>query len=140
MWSRWILKTVSRLAPRESLDELITEFPIDTVNTAAIQATVVAKDGLTLAVGGLIRLQRSRLEDKVPVLGDAPVVGTLFRRTEDVTQETLLRADGADFAPPLITIKGDVTSPKTLARVFEDHEIDAVHAEMWQRYADEALG
>lgn len=58
----------------------IQEFPIDTVNTANLQVTVVAKDGMTLAVGGLIRAERTHRDEKVPGLGDLPGVGNLFRK------------------------------------------------------------
>lgn len=55
-------------------------FPIDTVNTANLQVTAHAMDGMTVAVGGMIRDSIERDEQKVPVLGDIPIVGTLFKR------------------------------------------------------------
>ena len=60
----------------------VQEVAIDTVNTSSIQGTVVAKNGRTMAVGGLIRDQRSKNTAKVPVLGDIPVLGALFRREQ----------------------------------------------------------
>lgn len=53
----------------------IEPFPVDTVNTANISGTVVAKDGLTVAIGGLIRQDVTRVQTKVPVLGDVPFIG-----------------------------------------------------------------
>lgn len=58
----------------------IKEIPIDTVDTAILQGAVVAKDGLSVAVGGLIQNNRSRDQQKVPFLADIPVLGWLFRR------------------------------------------------------------
>lgn len=58
----------------------IQEFPIDTVNTANLEANVLAKDGLTVAVGGMIRNSVSKSMQKVPFLGDIPFLGVLFRR------------------------------------------------------------
>ncbi|WP_153117609.1 secretin N-terminal domain-containing protein [Rhodocyclus tenuis] len=55
-------------------------FPIDTVNTANLQVTAHAMDGMTVAVGGMIRDSIERDEEKVPVLGDIPIVGTFFKR------------------------------------------------------------
>ncbi|MEM6974325.1 MAG: DUF3438 family protein [Pseudomonadota bacterium] len=52
--------------------------PIDTVNTARISGTVTARDGATIAFGGLITASESVLEQQVPILGDVPVLGTLF--------------------------------------------------------------
>lgn len=61
----------------------IVEVPIDVVETANMQATVLAKDGFTAAVGGLIRDSDSTLVKKVPLLGDIPVVGFFFRSGTD---------------------------------------------------------
>ncbi len=58
----------------------IQEFPIDTVSTANLEASVLAKDGLTVAVGGMIRNSVSESMQKVPFLGDIPILGALFRR------------------------------------------------------------
>lgn len=68
----------------------IKEFPIDTVNTANLQGTVVAKDKLTVAVGGLIRTTVSDDRQKVPVLGDIPVLGRVFRREVQENKKTEL--------------------------------------------------
>ena len=53
--------------------------PIDTVDTSRITATVIAKDQLAIALGGLIREERSTRQSKVPFLGDIPLLGRLFR-------------------------------------------------------------
>lgn len=58
----------------------IQEFPIDTVNTANLTGTVLAKDGLTVAVGGMIRTSESNSTQKMPLLGDVPLLGRIFRR------------------------------------------------------------
>lgn len=58
----------------------IVNFPIDTVNTATLQVTAHAQDGMTVAIGGMIRDSVQRDEDKVPLLGDIPLLGTLFKR------------------------------------------------------------
>lgn len=62
----------------------VEEVPIDTVQTANLQVTVVAKDGMTLAVGGLIDERTSDVEEKVPVLGDLPLLGFFFKKKEKI--------------------------------------------------------
>lgn len=62
-----------------STGSTIVNVPIDVVETANMQATVLAKDGYTAAVGGLIRDSETTAVKKVPVLGDIPVVGFFFR-------------------------------------------------------------
>ena len=59
----------------------VTEFPIDTVDTANVSGTVVARDGLSVAIGGLVRETIVENEQKVPVVGNLPVLGFPFRRT-----------------------------------------------------------
>lgn len=58
----------------------ITDFPIDSVNTANLNATVVANNGMTVAIGGMIRTTVSNDVQKVPLLGDIPYLGFLFSR------------------------------------------------------------
>jgi type II secretory pathway component GspD/PulD (secretin) len=55
-------------------------FPIDTVNTANLQVTAHAKHGMTVAIGGMIKETVTRDDEKVPVLGDVPVLGFFFKR------------------------------------------------------------
>ncbi len=70
----------SATIPVATADGGVVPFPVDTVNTANVQATVVAKDGMTLAVGGLIRIELTDHEQKVPVLGDIPIIRFFFRK------------------------------------------------------------
>lgn len=57
---------------------------IDVVSSRSIAGTFVAKDGLSIAVGGLIRESESVRESRVPVLGSIPLLGWLFRNKETV--------------------------------------------------------
>lgn len=63
---------------------------IDSVNTANIVADVVAQHGKTIAVGGLIRTENSKTKDKVPLLGDIPLLGKAFKRESTTSQKTEL--------------------------------------------------
>jgi general secretion pathway protein D len=49
-------------------------------------ASVTIGDGQTVVIGPLSATDVSRLKDKVPVLGDIPVVGRLFRSESNTTQ------------------------------------------------------
>lgn len=55
-------------------------FAVDTVNTATVNGTIVARDGLTVALGGLIREESRDFVQKVPWFGDLPIIGYFFRR------------------------------------------------------------
>jgi general secretion pathway protein D len=48
-------------------------------NRRSIQTTVLADNGDTIVLGGLISDDRTAVKSQVPVLGDIPVVGNLFK-------------------------------------------------------------
>lgn len=48
----------------------------------------MAKNNLTVAVGGLIRTSANSSERKVPLLGEIPIIGRLFRSTVEGEEET----------------------------------------------------
>ena len=52
---------------------------IDIVNEKTFSGSVIASDNATIAVGGLIQENASNNENKVPFLGDIPVLGFFFR-------------------------------------------------------------
>ncbi len=64
----------------------------DTPTTAKRQAqTVVSMNsGSTIVIGGLIRDDKTTVEKKVPLIGDIPLVGGLFRYEKDELQKTNL--------------------------------------------------
>jgi type II secretion system protein D len=55
-------------------------------NIQTVQTTVVAADGETIVLGGLITKQDSRLENGLPFLKDIPYIGALFRYRQHQVQ------------------------------------------------------
>jgi hypothetical protein len=55
-------------------------------NIQTVQTTVVAADGETIVLGGLITKQDSRIENGLPFLKDIPYVGALFRYRQHQVQ------------------------------------------------------
>ena len=53
------------------------EMPV--FNTRKVTTQVTIWDGQTVALGGLIREDIQDIEDKIPYIGDLPVIGRLFR-------------------------------------------------------------
>ncbi len=53
------------------------EMPVFSARRVNTQLTIY--DGYTVAVGGLMREDVQNVEDKVPILGDIPVIGRLFQ-------------------------------------------------------------
>ncbi len=52
-----------------------------------IKTEVTIWDGATVVMGGLTREQVHTVEDKVPILGDIPVIGRLFRSKGETSQK-----------------------------------------------------
>ena len=48
-------------------------------NVETVQTTVLASDGETIVLGGLISKQDNRTENGIPFFKDIPYVGSLFR-------------------------------------------------------------
>jgi general secretion pathway protein D len=66
-----IFQEVSSVQDRTNVSGIIT-------NKRAIESTVVVDDGLIVVIGGLIEDRVENVIDKVPLLGDLPLLGQLF--------------------------------------------------------------
>jgi len=55
-----------------------------------VDTTVIVKDQQTVVIGGLIDDSTTQSENKVPVLGDVPLLGWLFKKRGDETTKTNL--------------------------------------------------
>lgn len=56
-------------------------------STREAQTQVIMKNGDTLVIGGLIRETKTQTESKIPILGDLPFIGQLFRTKTDETDK-----------------------------------------------------
>ena len=64
------------------------EIPV--INVRKTKTQVTLKDGYTLGIGGLADSASTKGENKVPVLGDIPGLGRLFRSNRDEKNQTNL--------------------------------------------------
>ena len=71
--------TISANEPGESAKIAGQDYP--SFNQRLATATLTVKAGNTVVLGGLMREQIQRSASKVPLLGDLPLLGTLFRST-----------------------------------------------------------
>ena len=65
-------------------------FKIPLINSRRVQTTVELTDGQTLAIAGLLNHNSAASVNAFPVLGDLPILGTLFRSTSYQRNETEL--------------------------------------------------
>ncbi|WP_024335998.1 type II secretion system protein GspD [Desulfotignum balticum] len=81
----------------------VVNFPLDGVNKSKIKSILTARSGQTIALGGIIRETVDDGIKKVPILGDIPVLGFLFRqenRTKKKTETVIV------LTPHIITHPG----------------------------------
>ncbi len=58
------------------------------INTKHIQTEVLVENGGTVVIGGIFELTETTDESRIPVLGEAPVIGGLFRTRNRVANKT----------------------------------------------------
>lgn len=107
----------------------VTGFNVDTVNTARIQGTIIATNNLTIAIGGLIRQRQNENRQKVPVLGDIPLLGALFRR--DVKENTKTEL--------VLLITPRVMSTPAEGRAITADRLKALSSHPYHQQGDQAL-
>ena len=66
--------------------DVVDEIPIIDKSTLSTQAIIY--DGESLLLGGLVRESTETSERKVPVLGDVPLLGRIFKRKTDIKTST----------------------------------------------------
>lgn len=79
-----------------------------TLTKRQLRNTVLAEDGKTIVLGGLIGTNRQKTVSKVPLLGDIPLLGALFRHEGTTEKKTNLLI----FITPKV-----IRTPEDLARV-----------------------
>ena len=86
-------------------------------NTRRINTKVLIRDGSTVVLGGLIREDLQNINDKVPILGDLPLIGRLFqsKAVKSIKRNLLVfvtaniyRNDGELLNPPEVVDATDV--------------------------------
>jgi len=63
---------------------------IPTISTRTVSTTVQLRDGESLVIGGLIKNNIEQSVKAIPLLGELPILGALFRSTEFVNNKTEL--------------------------------------------------
>ncbi|MEM9169861.1 MAG: type II secretion system secretin GspD [Pseudomonadota bacterium] len=81
----------------ESSTDLIT-------NKASLSTTTEVEDGQIIVLGGLIEQQSARTEGKVPLLGDIPLLGNLFKSSNSARRE---RNQMVFIRPTILRDRGD---------------------------------
>ena len=83
-----------------------------TTTKSSIETTVVVDDGQVLVLGGLIKDEYSDNASKVPLLGDIPYLGNLFKSQERTRKKTNLMV----FLKPIVMRTQEASNAFTLDR------------------------
>lgn len=83
-----------------------------TTSKSSIETSVVVDDGEVLVLGGLMKDEYSDGQSKVPLLGDIPYLGNLFKSQERARKKTNLMV----FLRPIVMRNQDAANALTLDR------------------------
>ncbi len=83
-----------------------------------LKSSITIPDGQTVVLGGLVRSEETETVRKIPFLGDIPIIGFLFRRTDTTVSKTRLYL----FITPHILKEKDF---RDLARISYEHKLEA---------------
>jgi type II secretory pathway component GspD/PulD (secretin) len=82
----------------------VDEIPV--VETRNVETTLRVRDGQTIIIGGLRKVHHSVEEDKIPILGDIPIIGALFRKVNTGKVESEIGV----FITPHIYTDGELSA------------------------------
>jgi type II secretory pathway component GspD/PulD (secretin) len=80
----WISQSgqiTAEITPNVSNSEKTNNEGYPNVSTRSITTTVRLNDGETLVLGGLVKNQETTFNYKIPILGDIPIIGVLFKHS-----------------------------------------------------------
>jgi type IV pilus assembly protein PilQ len=89
----WISKSgqiTAEITPEISNSTGINQQGYPDVSTRSISTTVRIDNGKTLILGGLLKTEHKLTHSKVPILGDIPIIGYLFKSTKNLRNQTNL--------------------------------------------------
>lgn len=83
----------------------IAESDTPVIETRRTDTTLQVKDGQTIIIGGLRKSEPSVVESKIPLLGDLPFIGVLFRKVDT----DIIESELGVFITPHIYTDGKLT-------------------------------
>lgn len=75
------------------------------IDTKHIKTQVLVENGGTVVIGGIFEMQETQTTNKIPLLGDLPVVGNLFKNN---TRESEKREMLVFITPKMISDRGEM--------------------------------
>ena len=125
-WTGGGTVTMKVLAEVTSVGEMDPSTNLPVINTRSAEGTFVVRPGETVAIGGLAQTQHETSIRKVPILGDLPLIGKLFRkkiRRRTQSEFTVL------LTPTIVECIAQAGGPAAPKEVETDDDSYAQHAQ-----------
>ena len=120
------------------------ENPPPDQTSSDISTVVTVPDKSTIILGGMIKLNQSKGGSKVPILGDIPLMGALFRGVSNSDiQKKLYIFVKAEIIRPSDVLAGSSDLERISERhrrVFEQHEAEFQNYQGWPGIAAQPMG
>jgi pilus assembly protein CpaC len=87
------------------------------LSTRSAQTVVNIPSGMTMAIGGLLNSEDSKIVQKVPLLGDIPILGELFKYHNDSRQKSEIMIL---LTPRVVNERTEVKMSDKMADYFND--------------------
>jgi type IV pilus assembly protein PilQ len=85
------------------------------VSSRSLSTTIRLNDGETIALGGLIKHEENTSSDKIPILGDLPFIGALFR----TNSRTRAKSNLVIYITPHVLTRNDTVNIKAELRDYD---------------------
>jgi len=126
------------IAPTVSSLDSTTSVTISSGVTAPVidirsaDTVAVAADGQTVVIGGLMQDSKSTTDTQIPLLGDIPVIGNLFKRSQKSTSKTELLIF---LTPHIVQTASELTALSARERAKAD-AMRSISEEQMNRFFD----
>ncbi len=112
--------------PKDSDGSVINGLPSET--TTEVVSNILVKDGQTVVIGGLFRENLGRGKSQIPVLGNLPIIGTIFRSSDDTTarEEVIIL-----ITPHIVKQEDAARNGKEAKRDVERYRVGARKSLQW---------
>ena len=122
------------VAPQVSSIDTTTSIPISqgvnapVIDIRSASTVAVTPDGQTVILGGLMQSSKAKNEIKIPLLGDIPLLGVLFKRTvkNDAQTELMIFLTPHIIQAPsqLAALSAAQTQKSDAPKAFDEKELD----------------
>jgi len=110
-----------------------TDFNAPVTSDSTVTTYVDVEDGEQIVIGGMIRNETKTITHQIPILGSIPFLGRLFKKTEDIIEDTELLIL---ITPHIIDINND--GDKEVLKKLQNKQFNGKGREMIES-AEEAM-